>query len=397
MSPRFWVLLLGQTGALFGSGLTAFALGIWSLQHDHSASNFALLAAAATAPGVLLAPLAGHLAERARPRRVLVLANACAVVATLGIVAGLRSGLSPGAWVYGALIVSGIGFGLQWPVYARSLIRLAHDEHGRNRAAALVQLGPLAQHIAAPAVAAGLVAVADTASVLVFDAALGVLATASACVASDVADADDGDALAGVNFLRRRPAFFRLQLFLLASYTFGAVLQALSTPLLLTMVSAQQVGVLMTLSGTGMVAGVVVALAVAVDSAAGRVKGVVVLEAVCGVCLLSMGLFPSPWIFATLAGLFLCFMTWSNALAQAHWQEAVPSTLQVRVFALRRMISWTAFPLCFVCAGPAADALVDVTGDKTAGLAAVFVLAGVGKVAVSLIALTRRTLAQLIE
>ena len=202
MSARFVVVWLRQTGALFGAGLTAFALGLWSLAHDGSATNFALLAAAATFPGVVLAPVAAGLAERARPRRVLMAANACSVVSTSILALALHDGATPGPWVFGVLVVSGVGFGLQWPVYAKALVRLTTTATERRRAAALLQLGPLAQHIAAPAVAAFAVAAVSTVSVLVVDVVFGVVAVVSSCAVDDVvtvADVPSGAAAASVD------------------------------------------------------------------------------------------------------------------------------------------------------------------------------------------------------
>ncbi|HEY1097935.1 MAG TPA: MFS transporter [Myxococcota bacterium] len=388
MNLRAWIVLLGQTGALLGAGLTAFALGLWSLSVDGSLTNFALLAAASTLPGAVLAPLAGVLAERASPRAALLAANAASVVSTTIIAVAVYFGAAPGAWVLVCLLLGGVGFGLQWPIYQKGLLRLIDDDAGRKRAAALLQLGPLAQHVVAPACAALLVSTIGTVEVLGLDVVLGVLAmTSSLALPAIAADKNAGGLDEAIAHLRKKPALVKLQLFFFCSYVFGAVLQSLSTPLLLSVLDAAQAGLLLSATGVGMLAGVVIATVVVVTRA---IRGVVWLEAGGGLCLIGMGLWPTaPGIFVS-ASLFLLMMAWSNALSQRAWQQAVPSSLQVRVFAIRRMLSFAAFPVCFIVSGPAADLAVASSSTRTAGLALVFVIAGVGKVIVSAVAVRQR-------
>lgn len=76
-------------------------------------------------------------------------------------------------------------------------------------------------------------------------------------------------------------------------------------------------------------------------------------------------------------------------------QHAVTSSLQVRVFAIRRMNSFAAFAVCFVITGPLADLSVAYAVDRTTGLASVFIVAGSAKVVVSLIAVRQRWVAVL--
>ncbi len=381
MNARVVVVLLGQTAALLGVGLTAFALGLWSLARDGSIQLFALLAASSTLPGVVLAPLAAVLAERARVRRALMAANAVAVVATVALLLGVRSGLTPGAWTLACLVVSGIGFGVQWPIYTKGLLHLvdvsAHRDRDRDRVAAALQLGPLAQHVVAPALAAALMAVLHVDGVLVLDIALGAFALLSCLALPDEAtDPDAGGLHEAVAFLRQHPTLLRLQAFVFVSYCFGAVLQALSTPLLLSVVSEQQAGVLLGLTGIGMAAGVVVSAVVVVKRA---LSTLLLLEGMGGVCLIAIGLWPTPVGIVVGASLFLLQMSWSNTLAQRVWQRAVPSFLQVRVFAIRRMIAFAAFPVCFSIVGPITDVVIATRGDRTAGLAFMFIVAGIGK------------------
>ena len=65
---RFLIVWLGQFISSIGSGLTAFALGIYVFQLTHSATNYSLILLASFLPALLLKPIGGTLADRV-PRR----------------------------------------------------------------------------------------------------------------------------------------------------------------------------------------------------------------------------------------------------------------------------------------------------------------------------------------
>jgi MFS family permease len=381
MNPRFLALLLGQTGALFGAGMTGFALGVWVLAETGSAQRFAWIATATTLPGIVLAPLAGGLAERFAPRDVLLLANGVALLATLLLLATLDRGL--GAATYAILVVSGVGFGLQWPAYVKATTAVV-DARLQARAAGLMQIGPLAQHVAAPAAAAVLVVLLSTGGVLWLDAALLLVAVAASCLVPRAAgrtqQATGGLAEAWA-FLAARPALLSLQLFYAASYFFGGTLMALSTPYLLALFGAARAGVFLSLAGLGVLVGVAIAAQARWRRVVPSILG---LEALGGLCLVLLGVTRWPAALIVLAATFLAQMTISNALSQTLWQQRVPLALQVRVFALRRMIAWMSLPLSYLVAGPSADALGVLLHDRVDGIAAVLVLGGLGKLLVSL-------------
>lgn len=387
MNLRFYTLLAGQTGALLGAGLTGFALGVWVLQETGSAQRFAWIATATTLPGVVLAPLAGGLAERLAPRDVLLLANGLALLATLSLLALVGGGLG---WpIYAALALGGVGFGLQWPAYVKATTAQV-DARAQAQAAGLMQLGPLGQHVGAPAIAAALVTAVGTRGVLALDAALLALAVTSSLLVAGTAgrtrEANGGLAEAWT-YLRARPGLLSLQCFYAASYLFGAVLLALGMPLLHALVGPTDAGLLLTLAALGMLAGVAVVSLVRWRRR--RVASILALEAVGGACLVLIGLTCAPAPMTAFAAVFLATMSISNGLSQALWQEAVPLPLQVRVFALRRTLAWASFPLSFLVAGPAADRLAELLGDRARGIAAVFVAAGLGKLLVSLLFIRR--------
>ncbi|MFD1907535.1 MFS transporter [Paenibacillus rhizoplanae] len=70
---RFLFLWSGQLISAIGSGLTAFGLGIYTLQQTGQASAMALVTLLAFMPSLLLSPVAGVLADRYDRRLLMVL------------------------------------------------------------------------------------------------------------------------------------------------------------------------------------------------------------------------------------------------------------------------------------------------------------------------------------
>src|SRR5260370_16943059 len=71
----FYTIFGGQFVSLMGSGLTAFALSIWVLQHTHSVTQYTLTIVFAGLPAILLGPFAGALVDRWDRRWVLFWCN----------------------------------------------------------------------------------------------------------------------------------------------------------------------------------------------------------------------------------------------------------------------------------------------------------------------------------
>src|SRR5262249_12049176 len=79
----FVMIWFGQLVSIIGSGLTAFALGIWVYQRTGSVTKFALIALCASLPNIVMLPLAGAIVDRWDRRRTLILSNVGAGLSTL--------------------------------------------------------------------------------------------------------------------------------------------------------------------------------------------------------------------------------------------------------------------------------------------------------------------------
>ena len=114
----FLLVWVAQFLTTIGSGLTNFALGVWVYQSTGSATLFALILVFGSLPHVLLAPLAGVIAERSGRRWVLNLGDTGVALTTL-VLAILLMLNRLELWHIYLMCLLGSAFGtLQWPAFS---------------------------------------------------------------------------------------------------------------------------------------------------------------------------------------------------------------------------------------------------------------------------------------
>ena len=395
----FFVIWLGQVVSTVGSSLTGFVLGVWVYQQTGSATQFALIAACASVPSIVLAPLVGALVDRHDRRWVMIIADFGAALSTL-VLAVLWSAGTLEVWhIWAATAFAAACNAFQMPAYTASLALLVPREH-LARANGLAQTGQ-ALGIIAPVLAAGLVATVGVSGVITIDLATFAFAMLTLAVVriprpeTSAAGAKARgslrrEAAAGWRYLReRRPLMWLAVLFGVFNF-FIAVAGVLIQPLILSFSSVGSLGWLMFAGGSGMLAG-----SLAMGAWGGpkrRIHGVLGFLVLGGVALSVHGLAPSPWLIAVLAPVFLFTIPVVAGSFMAILQTQTPPDLQGRVIATVRMLSMVSVPAAYFLAGPLADGVFEPamapggalagsvgqligTGDGR-GIALMFLLAG---------------------
>ncbi|MFG1953510.1 hypothetical protein [Micromonospora sp. NPDC048830] len=138
-----------------------------------------------------------------------------------------------------------------------------------------------------------------------------------------------------------------------------------------------------------------------------RIRAITLVAGVHAVLVLAMGMQHTVWtVGAAMAGILGGYAV-TNAVTATIWQLKTPSELQGRVFAVRRMMAWSAEPVAYGLAGPVValvgaplsaegGALHGVTGAGAgADIAAVFLLLGPALLAVVAATLLRPSVRRL--
>src|SRR3712207_6618237 len=145
----FLVVWIGQLSSIIGSGMTAFALGVYVYQQTGSATRFALIALCNMLPRVVLSPLAGALADRWDRRQVMILSDAIAALSSLLLLVLLALGQLEVGWIYAATALNATGSAFEVPAYNAAATTLAPKAQV-GRVSGLMQLADALGQIVAP-------------------------------------------------------------------------------------------------------------------------------------------------------------------------------------------------------------------------------------------------------
>ena len=363
----YLVIWLGQVVSTFGFSLTSFALGVWVYQQTGLATQFALMGFFASLPALLFAPVAGALVDRWDRRWAMILSDGGAALVTVALIALFLGGNLKLGYLYAAMVAASLFNAFQWPAYSAMTTLLVHRDQ-LGRANGLDQFGQAASQLLAPVAAASFLVMVGLPGVMTIDLATFFLALATLLWVRvprpprhPVAQADAGAAepslreqvRIGWRFLADRPGLRRLLLYFAMINLLAGFNMALLTPLVLSVASPTGLGIVLSLSSAGLLAG---GLAMSLHGGpAHRMRGVLGFGLLYGLSFLLIGLDAALPAIAVASFLLMFSVPLINGCSQVIWQTKVPPDLQGRVFAVRRMIAQGTVPLAFLLAGPLAD------------------------------------------
>lgn len=384
----FIVIWAGQLMSLLGTSMTQFALTIWAWEFvtrirptGDPATAMALVGFFNFAPQVLLSPVAGALVDRWNRKLVMMLSDLAAGLATIAVFLLYAAGSLELWHLYLAGAFTGAFQSFQFPAYSAAISTMVPKTQ-YTRANALMGLAESASGIAAPPLAAALLAIIGIGGVLLIDiisflAAIGALLFVfipQPPPSAEGAAARGGlrqEITFGFHYIFRRPSLLGLQLVFLGGNLLGSFGFALLAPMILSRSGGSEAALGLVQAALG-VGGVVGGLLLATwGGPKRRVHGVLgghMLEALLGITLLGLGMNLGIWVLAAFFSSF--FIPIINGANQSIWQSKVPPDIQGKVFAARRMIAQITGPVGFVLAGPLADRLFEPAMRPDGALAA---------------------------
>jgi DHA3 family macrolide efflux protein-like MFS transporter len=384
----FMTIWVGQFISLMGSGLTAFALGIWVLEHTHSVTQFTLTIVFAGLPGIFVGPFAGALVDRWDRRWVLFW---CSIVPAIvvGTYAYLLWHNQLQVWhIYIGVLVNSVVATFQWPAYIAAITMLVNPkDYGRVNG--FLEFAGSATTIAGPFIGGLLMYWLGINKILIIDFVSFFFAAGALLIVriprpeqSEEGGRGKGsiwkEAAYGWTFIRERPGLFNLLLlFALVNFVMSMCGVAI-LPMVLGFANKAVVGTLMGLVGVGTLIGG--AIMTATGGPKKRIYGVLGAWAALSLWFVIIGLRPNIYMVA--AGILLWYigLPIMNASSQAIWQSKTPGDVQGRVFAVRRMIAQFTVPIGDFSAGPLSDKIFNpamMVGGALAGTLAGRVI-GVG-------------------
>lgn len=356
---RFLILWAGQLVSGLGTGMTGFALGIHVFRETGSAAGFALVILCLFLPAILLRPVGGVLADRFDRRLLIILGDAGSAAAVLALLFILRGGALPVRLVYLVTACSSACGALQNPAYKASLTDLVAEESW-GRAGGLVQLAASTQHLISPLAAGLVLGTLGLQAVLLIDAGTFFFAVASSLALPRLRPRERekqpgfrADLAEGCRYLAREGTTRGLVLLLAAVTFFVGQLQTLFAPMMLAITDATRLGLVQSISASGMLASSLLIGLVGLPGgpAAATVAGL----AVAGLAMSLMGASVSlPLITAGFFLFFFC-LPFINTGAEVQIRRQVPGGIQGRVWGLVGLTTQAGYVIAYLSSGILAD------------------------------------------
>jgi hypothetical protein len=390
----FALVAAGQFVSLVGTGLTTFAMGVWTYQRTGSVTLFGVLSVMALLPAVALAPFAGAVADRFDRRKVMIAADTFAACGTVVLAILLRTGHTQLWHLFVIAAMGATATAFQQPAYLAAVTQLVPKRY-YGRANGITQLGAATGAVLAPVVGGAVAIAIGLPGIVLVDLTTFLFAVT---VTLSIRFPDRlflrreepflRELTGGFRFLLRRPGLVAITAFTTALNFFFGMIEVLALPLVLSLGDAAVLGLVLGAMGVGLLAG---SVTMAVwGGTARRTIGILSSFLLIGVSMVVIGLYPHP-AFPALGLFGLGFAT---AILNAHWlaivQAKVGLELQGRVIATGIMLSWLMVPAGFLAAGPLASRVFEplLPGH---GIALLVIVAGVASTLLGLAAFgTRR-------
>ncbi|GAB4530022.1 MAG: hypothetical protein Tsb0014_12420 [Pleurocapsa sp.] len=364
----FLVVWLGQVVSLLGSKLTEFALGFWILEQTYQGTGtitqFALTVLFIYLPKVVISPLAGTLVDRWNRRNVMLLSDIGTGIITF-LVLLLVSSNNLAVWhIYLAVTISSSLNAFQQPAYIAAISQLVSPKN-LSRANGMVQASFAIAKIAAPVIAGLLMKffglkVILFADLMTFGVAVVTLTSVKfpdirrfTKTKKKIVNQILSDAIAGWHYIVVRPGLLRLIIFIAISYFTMGMLEVVLWPLLYQPESTEQLGIVLSIGGCGMLLGSV--LMSVWQGPKNRVQAIIGFVGLQGAIVLIGGTRISVVVLAVGIFGYLFSQPIIVSCNQAIWQSKVPARLQGRVFALQQTLERSLSICAYLCAGPLVD------------------------------------------
>jgi len=366
----FLIFWLSQSLSQIGTSVTSFGLGIWIYQQTEAVTQLSLVFFVTTLPGVLLTPLIGALVDRWNRRWIIFFSDCFAALITLVLLVLLLEDRLAIWHTYVSAFFTSLCGCFQMVAKGAAIPTLVSKAQLRQ-VNGLLQLSNAVSSIAAPSLAAILIAKLQIEGLLSLDLAtyaLGAIAILLIAIPQPESLTTE-DAIArqkpsllfdiregGKIIASQRGFIFLIAVISLHSAIKGLV-NVLMNPLILSFASTQTLGTVISVGSGGMVIGSI--LLSLWKNEGSPLTFLLAWSALNGLGLVVAGIHASVNTIA--AGLFIWFLTLPFIFGtnQAIWQSYVEPRFQGRILSLVGSVTGLATAIGTIGASPLTDGLLE--------------------------------------
>ncbi|MFG0212336.1 MFS transporter [Brevibacillus porteri] len=357
---RFLIIWSGQLLSAIGSGLTAFALGVFVFQQTQSTMSYSLIILFSFLPSFLLLPFSGVLADRFDRKKMMIIGDIGSIAGILFILLVMLSGRVELWHIYLGVGISSISAAILNPAFKAAVSDLVSEEL-YSQASGLIQLASSAQYLISPLVAGFLLSAFDIQLVLLIDMMTFLLAVGAvlmimkhdATPQKHERQSFFREMSEAFRYLLSKKGVFSLALLMSVVCFYIGLLQSLFGPMMLTLTDSKTLGIALSASASGMlVSSLLIGLFGMGKSKVLMLSFSLVLA---GLFYALMGVFTSVWLIMVFGFLFFITLPFVNTSLEVLIRTNVENERQGRVWSMITAISQIGFVLAFGSAGFLAD------------------------------------------
>ena len=377
---KFLLIWFGQFISIIGSGITAFALGVYVYQLTGTASSYVFILMCAFLPPFLLKPYGGILADRHDRRLMMIFGDFGSTLGLLFIFAMMLKGNIEFWQIYLGIAISSVFSAFQEPAY-KALVTDLLPENQYAKASGLMQLASSAQYLISPFLAGIILTIMDIKFVFLIDVITFLIAssiviwirnTLGGVTIKKPEQNNMADLKEGVQEFSKNRGVVNLVITTMLVLFFVGLLQSLFVPMLLNLTTVKAVGITQSICASGILVG---SMFIGVFGSKNKhVKTLSISLFISGIFFANLGL-STNIAFITLAGfLFFATLPFINTSIEVLIRKNIDNSKQGRVWSIISMVTYLGSIIAFAVAGFLADKifnpLLESNGSlvRTAGL-----------------------------
>jgi len=350
----FFFIIFGQIVSILGSNISGFAVGIWLYGDTGSIGNFSIVSVATLVPSILLAPIAGMVADRYDKRKIMILGDLFAIIGTFMVFVLYATGNLQVWHVCVAVVISAIGGAFQRPAFL-SAIPVLVPKCYLGQANGILQFITSGGQMLGPILGASALYAFGMKGVLLLDfitcfVSVGTLSVVRfpERVFKRREEPFKKELIGGWNYIVKRHSMVVMVVYFVVANFLMSLVTVIFTPLAIGVAPESQRGLVLSMNAAGVVAGSIIMSLW--GGTKRRATGMVGFLLLTSSSMILMGLRPSAWF----VGLGLFFFGMSIAFVDTHWQIMIQSKvgleLQGRVFSINEMVVSIFRPFAYLLA-----------------------------------------------
>lgn len=350
------IIWIGQLISNIGNGMTAFALGIYVYQKSGSLVNFSFILLCQFLPAILLRPLGGVFADRYSRKFMIMLGDLGSAIGVFLILLAITVGEINLGRVYLGLVISSCFVAIQNPAYKAIIsdIVVAKDF---ARVSGLVQLSASSQHLISPLLAGFILAISGIKVILYIDISSFVFAIVSLALLGKTITSQSRklpsniwyDLREGWKYLLASKLVITIVIIISWVTFFVGMIQSLLTPMLLTITDAKNIGIIQSISASGMLLS---SLYIGLKSFKIHLSKLLVWSMFfAGILMSLLGIFTNLIVITLLFFLFFGLLPFINTGAEVIIRQNIVNEGQGRVWGMIGFISQIGYLLAYLTSG----------------------------------------------